>query len=99
MKTNAGGITNSIIGNAFEAPVRSSPMVVGNEVYVGSLDGNLYSLSTSSGNIIWKFQTGGQILATPTIVDGAIYVASCNPGTYGIFLQAKCKRWFIDLER
>jgi outer membrane protein assembly factor BamB len=78
-QTPAGGITNSILGLGYQAPVRSSPMVIGNKVYVGALDGNVYCLNANSGSVIWKFQTGGEILATPTIVDNAIYVPSCTP--------------------
>jgi outer membrane protein assembly factor BamB len=78
-QTSAGNITNSVIGLGYQAPIRSSPMVVGSKVYVGSLDGNLYCLDANSGTVLWKFQTGGEILATPTIVDGAVYVPSCTP--------------------
>ncbi len=86
-ETPAGGITISPLGIGLEAPVRSSPMVVGNKVYVGSLDGNLYCLDTNSGNVLWKYQTGGQILATPSIVDNAVYVASCNQPVNGILFK------------
>jgi outer membrane protein assembly factor BamB len=46
---------------------------------VGALDGNLYCLDANSGSVTWKFQTGGPIQATPTIVDNAVYVASSTP--------------------
>ncbi len=89
-KTYAGGITKNMLGSGtylnIAPPVRSSPMVVGTRVYVGSLDGNLYCLNTNNGNVIWKFQTEGPILATPTIVGNKIYFPSCTGG-YPIPLQ------------
>jgi outer membrane protein assembly factor BamB len=89
-ETYAGGVTKNLLGSGtylnIAPPVRSSPMVVGSRVYVGSLDGNLYYLDTNNGNVIWKFQTEGPILATPTIVDNKIYFPSCTGG-YPIPLQ------------
>jgi outer membrane protein assembly factor BamB len=83
-KTYAGGVTKNLLGSGtylnIAPPVRSSPMVVGDRVYVGALDGNLYCLNTNNGNEIWKFSTQGPILATPTIVDNKIYFPSSTGG-------------------
>ncbi len=83
-ETYAGGVTKNQLGTGtylnIAPPVRSSPMVVGSRVYVGSLDGNLYCLNANTGTEIWKFETEGPILATPTIVDDKIYFPSCTGG-------------------
>ncbi len=86
-KTPAGGITNCIISDGLGAAVRSSPMVLNDRVYVGSLDSNLYCLNAKDGSVIWKFKTTGAILATPTIYNNEIFVPSCNPGTNGDFYK------------
>lgn len=80
-ETNAGGIKITSVDISFIGSIhsRSSPMVVGDRVYVGALDGNLYCLDTNSGNVIWEFQTGGPIQATPTIVDNEIYIPTSTP--------------------
>ena len=65
------------------ADVRASPMVLGDRVYVGALDGNLYCLDANSGTVVWKYQTGGAITAAPAIADGAIYVSSNTPKPNG----------------
>ena len=44
----------------------SSPTVAGRKLYVGSKDANLYCLSTTSGEIIWKYQTNGGIGSSPS---------------------------------
>lgn len=83
-ETYAGGVTKNLLGAGtylcIVPPVRSSPMVVGSRVYVGSLDGNLYCLNANTGTEIWKFATEGPILATPTIVNNKIYFPSCTGG-------------------
>jgi outer membrane protein assembly factor BamB len=90
-ETSAGGVTKNLLGAGnylnIAPPVRSSPMVVGNKVYVGTLDGNLYCIDANNGNTVWKFATNGPILATPTIVNGKIYFPSCTGG-YPIYLAA-----------
>jgi outer membrane protein assembly factor BamB len=48
--------------------------VFNNRVYVGALDGNLYCLDADTGAVIWQFAAGLHIMATPTIVDNAIYI-------------------------
>jgi len=83
-KTYAGGVTKCLLGAggymSIEPPVRSSPMVLNNKVYVGALDGNLYCLDANTGTQIWKFITQGPIQGTPTIVNGMIYFDSETGG-------------------
>jgi alcohol dehydrogenase (cytochrome c) len=51
--------------------------------FVGGGDGVLRAFDTSTGAILWQFQTGGQIAAPPAIyeVDGTQYVAIAIGGT------------------
>jgi eukaryotic-like serine/threonine-protein kinase len=82
--TPAGGITNNMLGAGtylcIEPPTRSSPMVVGNKVYVGSLDGKMYCFDANTGSIQWAFKTDGPILAAPSVVDNAVYFPSSTGG-------------------
>jgi len=57
---------------------RSSPIVVGGRLYVGAKDGKFYCLDTSSGSILWSYQTYGPILGSPAYYDGVVYVASTD---------------------
>ena len=41
--------------------VVSSPVLVGDAVYVGSTDGNLYALNRADGTLRWKFATRGAV--------------------------------------
>jgi outer membrane protein assembly factor BamB len=86
-ETPAGGITISLLGGGAIPPIRSSPEVVNGNVYVGSLDGNLYCLNANTGAVLWKYQTGGQILATPAIDNTGVYVPSNTAGDNGTFYK------------
>ncbi len=61
----------------------------GKILYIGSSDGCLYTLYASSGKLMWKFQSGGPVLAAPLILadkvvlpsaDGVMYALSNNEG-------------------
>ena len=65
---------------AFKAgnEIKSSPVVVGDQVLIGSYDEHLYSLSTRNGSVRWKFKTNGPVHSTPGIADGMAFIAGCD---------------------
>ena len=63
--------------------IKSSPVVVGDRVLIGSYDENLYCVSTS-GSQVWKFRTNGPVHATPSIANGVAFVAGCDELFRGI---------------
>jgi outer membrane protein assembly factor BamB len=59
----------------------SSPAVIGNRVYIGSaqadvfsMGGAVYCLDTASGEMIWRYQTKREIFSSPAVVDGKVYI-------------------------
>ena len=64
--------------------VRSSPIIVGNRLYVGALDGKVYCLDTANGNIVWTFQTGNAIGGSAAYYNGVIYIASVDMFLYAL---------------
>ena len=65
---------------AFKAngEIKSSPVVVGDRVLIGSYDQHLYCLSTRNGSVLWKAKTDGPVHATPAIADGMALIAGCD---------------------
>jgi eukaryotic-like serine/threonine-protein kinase len=57
--------------------IKSSPNCVGERVYFGSYDQNLYCLSTA-GALIWKYQTAGPVHCTPAIDKGRVFISGCD---------------------
>jgi eukaryotic-like serine/threonine-protein kinase len=64
--------------------IKSSPVVVGDRVLIGSYDENLYCLSARNGSLLWKFKTNGPVHSTPGITDGMAFIAGCDAIFRGI---------------
>ena len=60
----------------------SSPSIINGKVYVGSLNYNVYCLAENTGNIIWRFSTGGYIYSSAAIVNGRVYIGSNDDKIY-----------------
>lgn len=58
--------------------IKSSPVVTGDRVLIGSYDQHLYCLSTRNGSLLWKFRTEGPVHATPSISNGIAFIAGCD---------------------
>ena len=56
----------------------ASLSVANGVLYAGSLDtaGHMYSLNTTTGQILWTFASGGSILGAPAVVNGTLYWGS-----------------------
>jgi outer membrane protein assembly factor BamB len=61
----------------------SSPVVIGNSVYFGCENGELFSLSTVNGNVRWSTPLGGPVKSAPAYYGGRLYV-----GDYGGYMNA-----------
>ncbi|HEU4712080.1 MAG TPA: PQQ-binding-like beta-propeller repeat protein [Pyrinomonadaceae bacterium] len=58
--------------------IKSSPVVYGNRILVGSYDEHLYCLSNRDGSVVWKFKTNGPVHSTPGIASGLAFIAGCD---------------------
>jgi len=57
-----------------EAPISSSPVYAGGILYFGSGDGSVYAVRTNGPEheVLWTFDTGGEIVAPVAVIDGAV---------------------------
>ena len=62
------------------------PVVADGAVYAASLDGTLYALDAETGALKWTFASGGQLVGSPTIVNGLIAVPVADGGESKIAL-------------
>ena len=69
---------------ATDGEVKSSPVVSGDTVLVGSYDSHLYALAAKTGALQWKVKTDGYVHATPSVVDGVAYITGCDEILRGI---------------
>ncbi|GCF10015.1 serine/threonine-protein kinase [Dictyobacter arantiisoli] len=73
--------------------VRSSPAVVNGSVYVGSDNGNLFAISSVTGQQEWIFATRSQINSRPTVVNGVVYVGSGDNNLYALDAMTGQEKW------
>ena len=67
---------NTITGaDPYSTVISSSPAVVGGVVYIGSDDGHIYALSSSSGTCVWSRALGRFATTSPAVVGGVVYVS------------------------
>ena len=71
----------------------SSPLVVGNTLYVGSWDGRLYALDLHTGNVRWSFRTGGKIKGAAASNGRTVFVGSYDGRVYAIDAATGRPRW------
>jgi outer membrane protein assembly factor BamB len=68
---------------ALPGRAESSPLVIGNTVYFGCENDQLFALSTRNGNVRWATTLGGPVKAAPAYRNGTLYV-----GDYGGYMNA-----------
>jgi outer membrane protein assembly factor BamB len=73
--------------------VISSPVVVGDAVYVGSTDGNLYAINRADGALRWKFTTRGAVNSSPAFANGVVYVNSVDGKFYAVDAATGTEKW------
>jgi outer membrane protein assembly factor BamB len=98
-KKYAGGLQVATLFSSM-VQIRSSPIVVGNRLYVGAMDGNLYCLRTSDGNVEWTYTvstTEYGLGGSPYVSEGVVYIASGDGLLYAIDAAAGTQLWNTTL--
>lgn len=72
---------------------KSSPIIVGTMLYVGSADHHMYAISKDTGKIKWKFKTNNIIRATPVYHQGMIYFGSRDNYLYAVNAETGQEEW------
>ncbi|MBI2872004.1 MAG: PQQ-binding-like beta-propeller repeat protein [Chloroflexi bacterium] len=67
-----------------DAPVGSSPAVVGDVVYFGDDSGRVYGVDAVTGARLWEFDTGDQVTGTPVMVGGVLLVSTSGGTLYAV---------------
>ena len=53
-------------------------------LFVGSVDGYVYALDAETGVQHWRFETGRQVVPSPTVADGTVFVGSSDSHVYAL---------------
>ena len=73
--------------------VLSSPAVVGDTLYVGSADHNLYAIAVATGAQKWAFKTGSSVASSPAVANGTVYFLSYDGNFYALDAADGKLRW------
>ncbi|MEA2445838.1 MAG: hypothetical protein QOJ12_3130 [Thermoleophilales bacterium] len=92
-KTGTSGRSFGRVGRVY-----STPAVKFGRVYVGSLDGRVYSFVASNGSLAWSHSTGGYVYASPAVarVPGTpptVYIGSYDGHFYALDARNGSERW------
>ncbi|MEM3616522.1 MAG: PQQ-binding-like beta-propeller repeat protein [Candidatus Bathyarchaeia archaeon] len=66
--------------------MQSSPAIVGNKVFIGSINGTLYAFNATNGALIWKTTPapGYKIYSSPAYTDNLLFIGSENGLVYAV---------------
>ena len=72
--------------------VETSPVLCGNQVYIGASDGTLYALDAQSGRLQWRHSMGAPLFATIAISGNGLFAVDFGGNVYGFSCELKKSR-------
>lgn len=81
-RTNPALIYTSPYVRNSAATVESSPVLVGNMIFVGGSDGALYALDKEKGTLLWKQEVGAPVFATVSVSGNTLFAVDFGGNVY-----------------
>lgn len=82
--------------------IESSPAVAYGKVYFVAKNGYVYSLDAESGELVWRYLTGGTagpyLGPSPTVVGGVVYVGSWDNHVYALDAENGELIWRFEVD-
>lgn len=63
-------------------PVISSPVVSGNTVFVGDLNGRFYAIEAKDGHVAWSYDIGTPIMSSPAVSGNMVFISALDGSVY-----------------
>lgn len=96
VETDAGNeLWRTDLGNASDI-YTSSPLVVDDQIVVGTPDGVVHAVSRDDGTERWRFSSVGPVLSSPATFDGTVVVGSSDGTVYALDRETGSKRWTFE---
>src|SRR5689334_4467124 len=67
-----------------EAPVRSTPLVNGNSIFIGTAAGQFFAVNKTNRKVIWQFNSGFAINSSAAAQDGKIFFSDNKQTVYAL---------------
>jgi outer membrane protein assembly factor BamB len=71
----------------------TSPVVIGNRLYVGDWLGNVYALDKRTGRIVWTARTGGAVKGAVAVSGNRVYAGSYDGHVYAFDARNGHRLW------
>jgi len=89
-----GGV---IVGLQWRVPtdgdVTSSPVIVGDVVYVGTDDGHLLALDRLTGRTRWRYDAKSAVQSSPAVARGLVFIASRDGVVHAVHASTGTVAW------
>jgi outer membrane protein assembly factor BamB len=72
---------------------RSSPVVIGDKIFLGTESGKLYALKKNEGEPVWQFKKEGKILSSPAYSEGLLFLGLNDGCFYALVEKTGGIRW------
>lgn len=79
-----------------DGPVRSSPTVVGEWLYIGSSDGHMYALDRTTGSLLWRADVASPINSSPAVAAGLVVFGSRDGTFHAYAARSGGNRWTFE---
>lgn len=76
-------------------PIRSTPVLAGGRLFVGSSDGRLHALDARTGATLWTFETETSVTGSPAIRGTLVYVTDHRGSLYAVAAASGAPAWSI----
>ena len=80
------------------AETKSSPIIAGNTVFIGSGNSNVYAIVLSDGRQAWKTTLDGSVDAPPLFVNSTLFVASVKGTLHALDAASGALKWVFKAE-
>src|SRR6185369_14013825 len=80
-----------------EGPVRSTPLVVGNSIFIGTAQGKFFAINKTNGKLSWQYNTGSAINSSAASQDGKIFFSDNKQTVYALKETSGKLLWKFDL--
>jgi outer membrane protein assembly factor BamB len=81
-----------------EDAIESAPAIVGNTVYVASIDKHLYAIELSSGKLQWKVKLEAPLKAAPAVREDRVYIGDVSGKLYCLSTKDGKTIWTYQTE-
>lgn len=91
-KANPGTLWEPVTNVAHDRIV-APPLLIENQLFIGTADGMVYALDAEDGSLQWQFAAEHAIWGQPAFADGVVYVTSLDKHLYALSAESGEELW------